>query len=88
MEILFYLVTTNGAELLQPILGIGLVTGANDTVLHATACKDVTRVRHDGRDVLGAGQAGHGIVVLDGGAHAGHVVPRGLHQVHRLGHGV
>jgi len=49
------LVTTDRTELLETILGIRLVAGANDTILHVGSCEDVARVRHDGGYVLGAG---------------------------------
>lgn len=79
-----HLVTADWAQLLQAILGVRLA-GADHTVLHVAACKDVARVSHDGRDVLRAGQAGHGVIILDGGGHPGHpIVGAGLHghQVH------
>ena len=85
-----HLVPAHGAELLQPVLGVGLVAGADHTVLHAAACEDVAGVRHDAGDVLGAGQAGHRVVVLHGRGHARHArVARALHghqPLHRLRH--
>ena len=85
---LTHLVTADWAQLLQAILGVRLA-GADHAVLHVAACKDVARVSHDGRDVLRAGQAGHGVIILDGGGHPGHpIVGAGLHghQVHWLWH--
>ena len=84
-----HLVPAHGAELLQAVLGVGLVAGAYHTVLHASACEDVAGVRHDAGDVLGAGQAGHRVVVLHGRGHARHARVGALHghqPVHGLRH--